>query len=282
VKIFDKKIPSTPNPATSIHLPLSRLRIPRKVLASGKGTIYHATMGFDGEPFGEQLRRAREARGLTLKEVEDAIKIREDFLREFEQGNFDFPLPDIYKRGFFRVYAEFLELNIDPWLEQMDSLDGQGPMVDGEKDGESATATRSRWKTWLWARCCNRRWQCGALAVILALPLLFSLFHSTSATDAEWADLLRSEAGDVVAVAPLPAKKLALVASDGVQVLVRTKESKKKIFSGLLKKGATEMVEYGESVQISFSEGSALSVRTESGEVVRPRKAGVGWLEVAY
>ncbi|MDR3117396.1 MAG: helix-turn-helix domain-containing protein [Puniceicoccales bacterium] len=235
------------------------------------------------EPFGEQLRRAREARNLTLKDAENAVKIREDFLREFEASNFDFPLPEIYRQGFLRVYAEFLDLNAEPWLEQLAGRrEERSPLPEGEEQDESAQGSGGGWASWLWARCRSRRWQFGALALLLAVPLLFSLLRSPSGADREWAELLQGEAAETVVLAPQPAKKLTLLASDSVQVLVRTKDSKKKIFSAFLKKGSAEVVEYGESVQISYSEGNALSVRTDSGETVRPRKAGVGWLEIAY
>jgi transcriptional regulator with XRE-family HTH domain len=235
------------------------------------------------EPFGEQLRRARETRGLTLKDAEGAVKIREDFLREFEQGNLDFLLPDVYKHGFLRVYAEFLGLNADPWLEQLvGKREERRQEPDVEEMEDSPSTSQGRWDSRLWVRFRDRRWQLGALVALLAVPLLFFLFHSPSRADREWAELLRGEAAETVAVAPQPVKKLTLLASDSVQVLVRAKESKKKLFSAFLKKGGTEVVEYGESVQISFSEGSALSVRTDSGETIHPRKAGVGWLEVAY
>jgi cytoskeletal protein RodZ len=240
--------------------------------------------------FGEQLRRAREARHLSLKEVEGAIKIREDFLQEFENGNWDFSLPDIYKRGFLRTYAEFLELDVEKLLAKIPATADKGQTesaVDlpiGETSQPVAATGESNWasaKKYLLALCKNWRWQLGGAIFAVGL-LLFFLLRSPSPTDAEWADLLRSEESEVVSSVPAVAKKMTIIASDNVQVLVRTKDSKKKIFSAFLKKGAAEVIEYAEPLQVSFSEGGALSVRTDAGETLRPKKPGVGWMEIAY
>ncbi len=60
---------------------------------------------------GEKLHEARVARGVTLRDAADMTKIRIDFLQNMEDGNFDFDLPEVYKRGFIRLYAQFLRLD---------------------------------------------------------------------------------------------------------------------------------------------------------------------------
>jgi transcriptional regulator with XRE-family HTH domain len=250
--------------------------------------------------FGEQLKRARETQKLSLKDVENEIKIREDFLQEFERGNFDFSLPDIYKRGFLRVYAQFLKLDPEKIL---DALPGRtekeesAPVpVSVEREAASAElplreeATGEGEKTPLWETVrlrlrllmADRRWQVGGLvALLLLLVGAFSLW-SSSRSDDEWESLLHGDAAETIPVVQRPAKKLKILATDTLQVLVREKDTKQKIFSGTLKKGAVEELEYHEDVQISFSEGGALAVQREGGEVLRPRKAGVGWMEIGY
>ena len=77
-------------------------------------------------------------------------------------------------------------------------------------------------------------------------------------------------------------KKLTISASDDVKVLVREKKSKQKVYASALKKGASEDFSVRENVQISYSDGNAVTIRRENGEVIRPKKSGAGWLEVAY
>ena len=59
---------------------------------------------------GELLRKAREARGLTISEVQEATKIRSRYLEAIEQGNFEVLPGDVYVKGFLRNYAEAVGL----------------------------------------------------------------------------------------------------------------------------------------------------------------------------
>jgi cytoskeleton protein RodZ len=61
---------------------------------------------------GQKLEDARNRKGISIREASESTKIRGDFLNSFEAGNFDINLPEVYLRGFIRVYARFL--GIDP------------------------------------------------------------------------------------------------------------------------------------------------------------------------
>ncbi len=61
---------------------------------------------------GQKLEDARNRKGISIREASESTKIRGDFLTAFEAGNFDLNLPEVYLRGFIRVYARFL--GIDP------------------------------------------------------------------------------------------------------------------------------------------------------------------------
>jgi len=63
--------------------------------------------------FGEELRREREIRGISLKEISDATKISKRFLEAIELNNHrTLPAP-VFTRGFVREYARYLGLNVD-------------------------------------------------------------------------------------------------------------------------------------------------------------------------
>ncbi|HDQ74058.1 MAG TPA: helix-turn-helix domain-containing protein [Chloroflexi bacterium] len=63
------------------------------------------------ERVGAWLRRAREAKGNTLEEVEDAIHIRPRFLQALEAGDFAaLAGGEAQIRGFLRIYARYLGL----------------------------------------------------------------------------------------------------------------------------------------------------------------------------
>lgn len=57
------------------------------------------------------MTEARKRKGISLREASEATKIRSDFLSNIEQDQFDFDLPDIYKRGFVKNYANYLNLD---------------------------------------------------------------------------------------------------------------------------------------------------------------------------
>ncbi len=76
----------------------------------------------DAEGLGQQLRAAREARELTLEEIEQATRIRARFLEAFETGAYE-GLPGVVQaRGFLRNYARFLKLDAESILVQYDAI----------------------------------------------------------------------------------------------------------------------------------------------------------------
>lgn len=63
--------------------------------------------------FGEELRREREIRGISLKEIADATKISKRFLEAIERNDHrTLPAP-VFTRGFVREYARYLGLNTE-------------------------------------------------------------------------------------------------------------------------------------------------------------------------
>lgn len=65
---------------------------------------------------GERLEEARKRKGISIREVADATKIRSEYLASMEDNSMEIPLPEIYRRGFLRNYANFLKLDADKVL----------------------------------------------------------------------------------------------------------------------------------------------------------------------
>ena len=63
--------------------------------------------------FGEELRREREIRGISLKEIADATKISKRFLEAIERNDHKTLPAPVFTRGFVREYARYLGLNAD-------------------------------------------------------------------------------------------------------------------------------------------------------------------------
>jgi cytoskeleton protein RodZ len=60
---------------------------------------------------GEILRQAREAKGLSLAQVEEATKIRSAYLQALEEGEYDLLPAAVYVKGFLKNYAQYLGMD---------------------------------------------------------------------------------------------------------------------------------------------------------------------------
>jgi transcriptional regulator with XRE-family HTH domain len=68
--------------------------------------------------FGEELRREREIRGISLKEIADATKISKRFLEAIEHNDHKTLPAPVFTRGFVREYARYLGLNADDMVSR--------------------------------------------------------------------------------------------------------------------------------------------------------------------
>jgi cytoskeletal protein RodZ len=73
----------------------------------------------EAEVLGQRLREAREAKDLTLAEVERQIRIRAKYLEALEQGDYE-SMTLVQAQGFLRNYARFLGLDLELLLAELD------------------------------------------------------------------------------------------------------------------------------------------------------------------
>lgn len=67
---------------------------------------------------GNSLREARIRRGLSIKDVEGATKIRAKYLEALEEDDFEVLPGSTYVRAFLRTYATFLKLDADALVDE--------------------------------------------------------------------------------------------------------------------------------------------------------------------
>src|SRR3954468_1099245 len=67
---------------------------------------------------GASLREAREKRGLSSEDVQEALRIRERYLTALEEEHWELLPGDAYTKGFLRTYAEFLGLNGQLYIDE--------------------------------------------------------------------------------------------------------------------------------------------------------------------
>jgi cytoskeleton protein RodZ len=68
--------------------------------------------------FGEELRREREIRGISLREIADATKISTRFLDAIERNDHKTLPAPAFTRGFIRAYARYLGLNAEDMVNR--------------------------------------------------------------------------------------------------------------------------------------------------------------------
>jgi cytoskeletal protein RodZ len=71
----------------------------------------------------EELKHAREERGIPLAQISDITRISEEYLQAIESGNVKI-LPQAYIRAFLREYADVVGLSPDDIMRKYDALTG--------------------------------------------------------------------------------------------------------------------------------------------------------------
>ena len=69
--------------------------------------------------FAEELKSAREIKGLSLQQIASRTRIDLKFLQAIEDANYNI-LPDLYIRAFIKEYAQTLDLNYKEILQKYD------------------------------------------------------------------------------------------------------------------------------------------------------------------
>ena len=88
------------------------------------------------QTIGERLEEARKRKGISIREAAEATKVRGDYLHKYESNQFDIKLPEIYVRGFLRIYANYLKLPADKIVADYLALGlGEGGRAPGRGVG---------------------------------------------------------------------------------------------------------------------------------------------------
>lgn len=126
----------------------------------------------DSEPdsFGAWLRRQREMREITLREISDATKISLRYLEALEQERFDLLPAKVFARGFLRQYARYVGLDPD---EAVNRLLVAEKDENGEDEDERSDVAGGGWKP---VKPTGGTWKNVVLVVGLAALLLALVF----------------------------------------------------------------------------------------------------------
>jgi len=119
------------------------------------------------ESVGEFFRQVRETKGLTIDEVASKTRIRADFVKALEEGNFA-KLPDqVFARGFVRSYARSLGLDEEDAIHRFIASAGAFYEKQDERERLKARQVEEERK-----RQANRK----AVAVAIGIAILTLVF----------------------------------------------------------------------------------------------------------
>ena len=89
---------------------------------------------------GERFRAAREARGLSLSDVAEQIRIRSVYLGAIEDENWSAIGAPVYTRGFLRTYARFLGLDPEEVVNDFNAITASAPATTHSAPTTSAVS----------------------------------------------------------------------------------------------------------------------------------------------
>jgi cytoskeleton protein RodZ len=119
------------------------------------------------ESIGEFFRQVRETKGLTIDEVASKTRIRTDFVKALEDGNFA-KLPDqVFARGFVRSYARSLGLDEDDAIHRF--VQSAGAYYDRQVERERLKVRQAEEER---KRQANRK----AVAIAIGIAILTLIF----------------------------------------------------------------------------------------------------------
>lgn len=134
---------------------------------------------------GEKLRSAREAKGLSIEDIEKATKIQGRYLTAIEQNEFDKLPGDFYVRAFIRQYAQIVGLDGKQLLSEYhneipqaepeeyveDSIDNKSEEVD-----KTTSSKKKLWKDYLPRIIIGL----GIIVVVLVCYVVYAHFSSSN------------------------------------------------------------------------------------------------------
>ena len=87
---------------------------------------------------GAILQKARESKGVSIKDASDALHIRIPYLQALESGRSEIIPSSVQARGFLRIYSEYLNLNAADVIQEWDNP-GSSPLSSHENKDNDAT-----------------------------------------------------------------------------------------------------------------------------------------------
>jgi cytoskeletal protein RodZ len=245
---------------------------------------------------GSIFSEARKAKGISIDDAAEILRIKAEYLENIENGIFDFNLPSIYRRGFYKSYADFLDLNLEEMMAQcpikpfetfesspkrrdmISQVAKKTQEIDHEKiktsftddideitaSGEVRTASKF-----------DRAVLLKIAGIVAVAVLVFALLlHAVISVVSRPSLPLEKTKVEVITE-----KSIVVRANGDIKLMIRLEENKEKLFSGAMKKGDTKPITYKTPIQIYFDHGEFLVIELANGEILHP-DSGRGGIQI--
>ncbi len=230
---------------------------------------------------GEQLRAAREARGLSLEEAEAATRIKRVYLEALENEAFSVLPSPAHARGFLRRYARWLGLDEAALLADWDGMAAAIPSAPPSRVPSMFELARIPGRpTFPWRSLAG-----VGVAALLILSLIGLARSRWLPRSAPLPPAPTVTGAAVVGPSPTPGlaaapSTLRLEVEANEHVWVRIRADGQLVYQGLIRPGETRAWEAQSALELDTGNAAALQVRLNGrpegplggrGEIVRKR-----------
>jgi transcriptional regulator with XRE-family HTH domain len=220
----------------------------------------------NNETIGQRLRKARQAKKITLDQVYSKTKIHVDILQALEDDRFQEYSP-IYIKGFLKIYSRFLGLDTDGILKEFQQLYLSEDSLSIEKE---TSIKKLKFKINL-SKLNSRLIKKIVTALIVVGVLISFLFFLKNLRNKATVVSKTSQSEEAIIPAQKTEKvkfaRLAIRAKDNCWLKIRL--DGKLVYDGAFKKNMAESWQAKEKIELSVGNAGAIEAEI-NGQLLSP------------
>ena len=208
--------------------------------------------------FGSELRKAREAAGISVAQLATQTRIRASVIEDLESDRYVSTGGAAYARGHIRVIAKILETDSEYLLELFDNqIDEDDRTINAKLSDNSATASQDFKNPLSWKAL-------GGIAALIAIGFLIfqgaTTLRQTPTKDSKVTVKNQVTNSPTPQASLLSGVSLQLVGVNGTSWVLLTNSSGETIFSGMIKTGQSQTFTDSQSLSGTIGNGAAVKV----------------------
>lgn len=224
--------------------------------------------------FGEELRKQRELRQITLQEIAGVTKVKLRFLEALERDDFDALPGGLFTRGFIRAYADHVGLDPEATVNAYLYEIGQARTEDHPRAHRNPALPRLQRQRPASPRRRPPRWSLAAAVLLGSAALLWWMMPSGDSRERK-EDRMPAQEEQSLEIVATQEQVLELVALRAVQVRVAC--GTLDLLERRVEKGERLTFPCENGFQLHAPRGDSLQVMWNGEQVAPPSSALRGW-----